>query len=525
MQNRCKLLYLGELIPRVDIMDYAGIACAKCGSSNTASKGADNRSTGRFIKLYCKDCKKITNTPDFKINKSPQGALLDKPRYVVTAAVNATLAHKPFLKSLLIYCKEHDAQLLVIPMRYKNLSHGKGEDDDWFDPAIVPYLFSQREEIIKGLTVVGDIKILPTAARPLSGLDSLTGGNCGIFGHTKVAMESIATKGHDLPKLLYTTGAITRPDYSDSTAGKKGEFHHSLGAVVVERDGDLFHLRNIAAQANGSFYDLDRYYTCHGSEKSKPIAALVPGDIHAERRDPENFAALFQNKDSIAALLKPTRIILHDVLDFGSASHHNNFFERFKRHTEGRNCIRSELEQTYSVMDTIAGKTKEVVVVDSNHNGHFAQWLESDKHANDLVNAEIFAETRAGIFPEIRSKGWCDPFEWWARKLLKSYRKTKFLGPTDSYTVHKIELGFHGDRGPNGSRGSAMSISKIGAKTIIGHSHSPKIVDGCYQTGTSSLLSMGYNDKGASSWLHSHVIVYPNGKRTHIHVINGRWRG
>jgi hypothetical protein len=277
-------------------------------------------------------------------------------------------------------------------MRYKNLSHGKGEDDDWFDPAIVPYLFSQREEIIKGLTVVGDIKILPTAARPLSGLDSLTGGNCGIFGHTKVAMESIATKGHDLPKLLYTTGAITRPDYSDSTAGKKGEFHHSLGAVVVERDGDLFHLRNIAAQANGSFYDLDRHYTCHGSEKSKPISVLAPGDFHLERHDPTNFAALFDGAKSIAGVLKPLRIVANDVLDFGSAGHHNNFFERFKRHHTGRGCVRTELGITFALMEKIAACTKEVIVVDSNHNNHFLQWLESDKHANDLQNAEIFAQ-------------------------------------------------------------------------------------------------------------------------------------
>lgn len=498
--------------------------CPKCDSANTFIKSSERRISGFFRKVYCRDCEKLTNMRVYDLTKEVTGTLLDKPRYVVTAAVNATKVHKPFLQSLLIYCKEHSAQLIVIPMRYKNLSHGKGEDDTWFDPAITPYLFSRREEVIPGLTIVGDIKILPTAARPLSGLDSLTGGNCGIFGHTKVAMESIATKGNDLPKLLYTTGAVTKPDYSDSTAGKKGEFHHSLGAVVVERDGDLFHLRNIAAQANGSFYDLDRYYTHQGVKKSKPISALVAGDLHAERHDPENLAATFTAKDSIAALLKPMRIVLHDALDFGSANHHNNFFERFKRHHEGRGCVRSELEQTYAVMDTIAAKVKEVIVVDSNHNNHFLQWLESDKHANDLLNAEIFAETRAGILPEIRQKGWCDPFEWWARRLLKSYRSTRFMGPNDSYTVHGIELGFHGDRGPNGARGSAMGLSRIGAKTIIGHSHSPKIVDGCYQTGTSSLLNMGYNARGASSWLHSHVIIYPNGKRTHIHVIEGRWR-
>jgi hypothetical protein len=496
--------------------------CPKCKSSNTTVVGNDQRASGTFRKVKCKDCKKITNVKVYDLTKETLGTMEDKAVHVFTAAVNATKAHKASLAALEHYCKHNDAQLHVITMRYKNLSHAKGEDDAWYDPLLVPYLYNRREEVFPGLTVVGDIKILPTAARPLSGLDSLTGSNCGIFAHTKVSMESIATKGHDLPKLLYTTGAITVPDFSDSTAGKKGEFHHSLGAVVVERDGDLFHMRNISMQGNGSFYDLDKYYTAQGVEKAKPILALVAGDLHAERHDPANLEATFMAKDSIAARLKPSRIVLHDALDFGSAGHHNNFFEQFKRHHQGRGCVKSELDITYALMDRIAAKCKEVIVVDSNHNNHFMQWLESDKHANDLQNAEIFAQTRAGILPEIRTKGFCDPFEWWARKQLKSYRKTKFLGPNDSYAVHKIELGFHGDRGTNGARGSAMGLSKIGAKTIIGHSHSPKIVDGCYQTGTSSLLDLGYN-KGASSWLHSHVIIYPNGKRTHIHVINGRY--
>ncbi len=500
-----------------------GVKCPKCGSADTAYKATDRRATGTVRKLKCGGCGKMTNIPLYSVDQRLSGEIQAKPRYVITSAVNATPVHKPFLDSLLKYCETHNAQLLVIPLRYKNPTR-KGEDtDDWYATAIRPYLYSGRANLCAGLKVMGDIKTQPTATRPLSGLDSLTGSDCGIFGHTKVAMESIPTRGQEIPKLLYTTGAITKGIYSDSKAGAKGEFHHTLGAVVVELDGDLFHMRHLLPNRDGSFCDLDRYYSYRGVKKSKPTAALVAGDLHAERYDPENFKALFEGEDSIVSVLRPRRLIAHDVLDFGSAGHHNNFFDKFKRHHEGRGCVRSELDITYSLMDRIAAVTQEVVVVDSNHNNHFLQWLESDKHANDLQNAEIFAETRAGILPEMREKGWCDPFEWWARKKLKSYRKTKFLGPNESYTVHGIELGLHGDRGPNGARGSALGISKIGAKTIIGHSHSPRIVDGCYQTGTSSLLDMGYN-KGPSSWMHSHVVVYPNGKRTHIHVINGRWR-
>jgi hypothetical protein len=89
-------------------------------------------------------------------------------------------------------------------------------------------------------------------------------------------------------------------------------------------------------------------------------------------------------------------------------------------------------------------------------------------------------------------------------------------------TIEGIEIGYHGDRGPNGARGSRNAFSKIGVKTVIGHSHSPGIRDGAYQTGTSSRLKLEYNS--GPSWLHTHCVIYPNGKRSLINIIDGKWR-
>jgi hypothetical protein len=77
--------------------------------------------------------------------------------------------------------------------------------------------------------------------------------------------------------------------------------------------------------------------------------------------------------------------------------------------------------------------------------------------------------------------------------------------------------------GTNGSRGSINQYAKIGAKTVIGHSHSPGIRHGAFQTGTSSTLRMDYT-RGPSSWAHCHCVIYPNGKRQLIFVIDGYWR-
>ena len=73
----------------------------------------------------------------------------------------------------------------------------------------------------------------------------------------------------------------------------------------------------------------------------------------------------------------------------------------------------------------------------------------------------------------------------------------------------------HGDRGPNGARGSAKNLRRIGIKSVIGHSHSPQISEGCYQVGTSSRLKLEYNE-GPSGWLNTHCVIHADGKRQFV---------
>jgi hypothetical protein len=89
--------------------------------------------------------------------------------------------------------------------------------------------------------------------------------------------------------------------------------------------------------------------------------------------------------------------------------------------------------------------------------------------------------------------------------------------------INNIEVGYHGDHGPNGARGSRAQFGKIGTKVIIGHGHSPGIREGAYQVGTSSLLDLEYV-KGPSSWLATHCVVYSNGKRSLLNIVEGEWK-
>jgi hypothetical protein len=443
--------------------------------------------------------------------------------FVVTWAQNATRAHKGFLAAVAQYCTARKAKLIVIPGRYRNpTSRNEKQDDDWWSPDVAAFLLDKRIQLADGLQLLADIKIQPTAACPLSGLDTMTGTDCGIVGHPKIALESIPTRGHELPKLLWSTGSCTIPNYSESKAGAKGKFHHVIGALVVETDmSGKFHVRNINAEHSGAFIDLDKRYTPLGVEQAKPAAAIVLGDVHAERVD-EKVAAVTLGTGGIIDTLKPARIVLHDVLDFGSASHHNSMFERFLRRVLGKDDVEKELLLTCAWIDTCYRPYAETIIVSSNHHNHLRKWLEKADYREDMQNAEVYASVLAEMLTIIKkTHSIPDPFELIAKRLLE--HKAKFLSPKESYTAAGIEFGYHGDLGPNGSRGSAKSLDKIGSKTVIGHSHTPCINGGCYQTGTSSQLDMGYN-AGPSSWMHSHVVVYANGKRTHIHIVDGSWR-
>jgi len=66
-------------------------------------------------------------------------------------------------------------------------------------------------------------------------------------------------------------------------------------------------------------------------------------------------------------------------------------------------------------------------------------------------------------------------------------------------------------------------LSKIGRRANTGHTHTAQIIDGLFVAGTMTRLRLDYV-KGPSSWSHSLIVTYPNGKRTIVTCFNGKWR-
>lgn len=485
-------------------------ACPRCDSyeSTLHSYRGPNR------RLCCKGCGYIRKEA---MPHVPDKA--DSDTYLITAAVNATKAHGPFLKAMQVYCDQTCAKLMVIPMRYKNPTRQEETPDDWWDNRLTPYITHRRTKIAPGLMVLADIKIQPTAINPLQGWLTVSGTDSAILGHTKIALKSVATKVGEPAKLVLTTGACTIEQYSDTNAGAKGNFHHTLGAVVVEVDGRHTHIRHICPMKDGSFIDLDTRYTAKGSEIAPRAEVLTMGDVHAELAD----MAVHRATKELAARINPKHLVLHDVLNFGSASHHAKYFEKFRRQVEGKSSVLKELNVTARHVDDLAQLADKTIMVGSNHHDHFTQWLEKSEHAADLENAIVFHETKGAMLRAIHEGSYCDPFRLWMDRLMEHGERLHWLKPGESFTRHGIEFGWHGHKGPNGARGSTKGFANIGAKVTKGHSHGAEIIDGAHSVGTSSKMDMGYNVDSPSGWTWTHEITYANGKRTLIHCAGGRF--
>jgi len=469
-------------------------------------------------------------------------------KFVITSAQNATPIHLKFFKSLINYCENNDARLVIIPYRYKNPTSVWTETDksgEWWAPQITEYLVDDDIRLSDSLVIVGKVKITPTATEPLIGLDSYTHLCSSVFAHPKVQLKTVASPSKKLPKILTTTGSITEKNYTDSKAGWKGNFHHSFAAVVVELEDDgSFHIRHLHADnVDGSFYDLDKFYDSD-SVSNSTISALVTGDEHAIFADEQVKCATYTDSNSIVNLLKPKQIVRHDVCDFYSRNHHHNGSDiisygkyHFGNKTDNqqykaRNNVEAELQVTADYIDETTPEFATNVIVQSNHNEALSRWLAEANPKDDPENAVFYHYMKYHLYKNIRATetGFetIDPFEFWCENPesqigLACFNRTLFLHRDEDHMIEGIEVGFHGDVGPNGSRGNPKQFSKIGPKTIVGHSHSPSIYEGCYTVGTSSKLNLEYR-KGPSSWLHTHCIIYPNGSRTLINIINGKWR-
>lgn len=239
-----------------------------------------------------------------------QKEIVDRPlppsgevfRYILTSAQSTTKVYNVWWKNLTAYAEKLDAEIMVGRMRYNKTAqllagekdNGSPDDDLWYASQIEPYVCDDRVRLCEGLLWIGDMNAMPTAANPLSGLDSFGGHESCIFPHTKVALRSIPTHPSLDCKMLFTTGAVTQLNYIQRKAGLKAEFHHSFAALLVEVDSDgNWFARHLNAGKDGTFYDLDVHVKAGKVRRGNFVKVMVAGDIHARNVDQEVFNTIW----------------------------------------------------------------------------------------------------------------------------------------------------------------------------------------------------------------------------------------
>lgn len=446
-------------------------------------------------------------------------------KFVITSAQNNTNKDERFFKALGQYCKFNQAELLIIPTHYKNISLYTASQEyrkEW-DTDLQPYFVDDEIYLGGNITVQADISVGATVFNPLVGKEPIGGSRWTIFGHPQFAMEPVATPGNKLPKRMYTSGSITVANYSKTNVGAKADFHHVIGALIVEVSGKHAFVRQLNADNTGGFFDLENYYNDDGVSKSGGVLALTTGDEHVKFMRPGVRKATYEDPTSIVSMLHPSYLIRHDVLDGYAGSHHHEHDDvlQFRKYHKHDHDYRTELDQVVDFINATTPEFATTILVPSNHHDHLYKWLARVNPKTDPQNALLIHELKRQQYENALTGKTVDPFEIYLAPRLTC--KFKFLDRNEPFTLAGVDYSQHGDVGTNGSRGSARGLAKTTNKMVIGHSHGARIVRGVYQVGTST-GRLEY-ERGLGDHSNTHCIQYANGKRTLIDVFGTKWRG
>ena len=444
-------------------------------------------------------------------------------KFLITSVQSHALPHYKFLKSLETYCQKNVAELIVLPM----IGRGAFEDMDKIHAVYQPYLEFNKRKINNNLQIE-QFHIRPAQIDPLTGLNRFAQRATSlIFASPKQRMKPIHHSNHKYPKFLITTGAASKPRYAtgqDVSADRRrlgniAKRDHVYGALLVDvQDDEIFHLRNIRADAQGSFIDLGKKYN-GGRVTNSILEALVLGDYHLGDTDPQTREVNYQMIEQY----KPKKLILHDFFNGHSVNPHieKSFIQQklIHQYDTGYNSLERELEEGHDELIELskAMKGREIYIIPSNHNEFLNRYLDEGLYIKDIGNFRI--ATKLALY--MAEKDFNNPVEGGYNCIGKLPKNIKFLRRTDDLKVKGYQLGSHGDRGPGGSKGSMNTKEADFGKSITGHVHRAQILRETYTVGTSTHLSLPYTRGYPSDWSHTNAFLWENGKVQLVSIIEG----
>jgi len=475
----------------------------------------------------------------------PDAALFAKPgiapakmragriyRWILTAAQDDTDVHPGFWANLQAYARTIGADIMVAGFTYQQVRHtDRMTLANTYRPELRTHL--RFDPVDCGpVLFCAEMNTLPTAVRPLSGLVTYSRGRDAVFPHAKLAYQTVPQKpGTPAPSMM-TTGAVTVPNYIEKKAGLKAEFHHVLGATIVEVDNTgTSWCRQIHAAADGSFQDLDARVSKGIITRGHRVKAVTWGDIHLPSVPDEIHAALW-GAGGMLETLKPEYQFFHDLIDFAAWSRHveGDPLHRARMVHRGLSGVEAQVVGAARFLRETQRDFCRSVMVESNHDDRLLQWTRRDANRCDIENVAYWHRMNLAVLEaELQGVVQFNLLRW----ALKSADHADldgidFVPIGGSFVICQdsggIECGMHGHLGPNGTKGSALALTRMASKVTMGDKHAPEIADGVFVAGITGALDQGYN-VGPSSWRRAHVVAYPNGKRSLVtQADEGRWR-
>lgn len=449
---------------------------------------------------------------------------MEPKTYVITTAQRGALPNWEFLKSLETYCQHNNAELIILPTNGRYPSSTKADQEE----VLHPYLQANFRNVDHDLKLNSKIWIrdFPVKAQQMIPLTSwgrfVQYDRSAIMASPKLMQRCYPNSNQDLPKILMSTGAVTRPHYKNNSWGEKAKLDHRYAAIVVEvKDEETYHYRQLNSLVNGTFYDLGIRYRGEETPSKEPVDALVLGDVHVGVTDPKVVDATYR----LIEELEPKHILYHDLCDCYSVNHHhlNDIVLQAQKSRNGEDSLFDEAKavgQYLTEMVARSPKKTKHLVVKSNHDEAIDRYLREGRFAQDPQNLRFAAELLINAIDEEK-----DTLE---RAVELAHRKlpkqVKFLQPDKDFKIRGWQLASHGHYGPRGRRGSVRSLEGVMGRGIVGHFHSPQIFRDIWVAGTSTRLDLHYTRGHPSDWLQAHVVLSPNGKPQLVNIIDGEYR-
>lgn len=445
---------------------------------------------------------------------------LNKPMYIITTACPNSEVCLKSLQTLMVYAKEKKAELVILIQTNK-------KTDQIFDSVLKSFvLLVDTHEIKIGNDLI--IRVLrnnPKSLNPFTGVERLGERNVtNIFNNPKQAIQAVAVNPEDRIHDLWTTGAITKPNYKDSSylqSNKQEELagqDHVLGALIIEIKDGINYIKDIQFSSDGSFTHLGWNYLGQNGKlrKNKIKSKIVLGDLHSGKIDLDIKKATMR----LCKVVKVDEAIIHDGFDGYSISHHirngKNLIDEVVLSEKGEQNLEKELRSYANILNELLVVVPKITLIRSNHDEWLVRWLNNKLDSGDKENFELWCEL-AVVY-----KNGKDPLEYALRKFGCVSKNVTVLQRTDRHITYGVEH-IHGDKGANGGRGSLKTFGNAYSKSVFGHGHAPASLYNQRRVGNMMGRTTKYTEGFTSSWIAAHCILYENKTWQMIMIKDGNY--